>query len=320
MRIGIPAPNISRPSGKVAITEIARLAEQLDFDSLWLGDHVVWPSGQKYQRLGETPETAKYSGDLFDPFVTAGYLAGITERIKIGFGVIVVPYRNPVIAAKMLASLDQLSEGRILVGVGPGYMSGEFKALGVPRKRTGEQVDDFIEFLSLIAETDQPAFSGRTFDFESAFFRPQPKQASLPIWIGGVSAAAMQRALRWGNAWQLPGMSISQIRRPLAEFRTLAELQRRPMDDFTISARLRIRFASQPVSHEHKHAEDRIYDEASPHLEGPPRYLADQLARYSTELNIDHLVISVHEGDSLVGVLAAIERFGAEVLPHLSQI
>src|SRR4051812_43940600 len=118
MELGLPVPNISRPVGRESILAVAEAADRAGFHSVWLGDHIVWPLADEDQRPVETARDAKYGGDLFEPFVTAGFVAARTERVKVGFSLVVAPYRNLVITAKMLATLDQLSLGRVILGVG----------------------------------------------------------------------------------------------------------------------------------------------------------------------------------------------------------
>jgi probable F420-dependent oxidoreductase len=268
-----------------------------------------------HQRPGESPERAKYAGDLFDPFVSAGYLASLTERVRIGFGIIVVPYRHPVVTAKMLSTLDQLSEGRVIAGVGPGYVQGEFDALGIPRRGTGSAVDDLVDLLREVERTDRPDFTGRRFRFADAFFRPAPFQPHLPVWVGGNSDAAVARAVRCGDGWQPSATDLEAMRGHVRRLRAAAHEAGRSLDGFTMSGRIRVRLASTVRRHDTTVGPAQ-YQDLPPHIEGPPEHLVEELLRYE-ELGVDHLVLNFHEGDELPDLLRALDVLGERVLPHL---
>jgi len=314
VKIGLPVPNISQPVGAESIHRVAVKADESGFDSVWVGDHLVWPTDPAAQRPGETPARAKYGGDLYEPFCTAGYLSAITSRVQIGFGIIVAPYRHLAITTKMLTTLDQLSAGRIIAGVGPGYVQGEFDALGIPRRGTGDKVDDLIDFVRAVEESSTPAFDGRTFSFHDAIFRPRPFRGRMPIWIGGNSTAALRRAVRAADGWQPSNVDLRTMEGMIDSLHREAEDAARDLSDFTISGRIRARFDAKVTPYDPSLTGNREYSDLPAHLHGPPEYVAEQLSRYA-ELGVDHLVINLHEGDELEELLRAMDVFATSVRP-----
>lgn len=314
IQLGIPVPNITQPVGRESITEVARLADELRFHSIWLADHIVYPIDRGIPL--EVARQGKYAGDLYEALVTAGYVAALTKHVKIGFGVLVAPYRNVVLLAKMISTLDQLSRGRVILGVGPGYLTGEFRALGIQQRRTGEQVDDLIELLRLVSHSTEPDFQGRMTALRDVIFRPPPLQARLPIWIGGTSEAAMRRAARLGDGWHVPALGVDALRPLALRFReVLSEVGRDPAT-LTISNRPRVRFSGRPVRYGGSPAAGARGRDLPAHVEGPPGYVAEQLQRFE-DLGVTHLVLDLHEGDPLPEVLRAMETVANQVVPRM---
>jgi probable F420-dependent oxidoreductase len=313
--LAIPVPNISQPASREGIDAIARVCDRSGLHSVWLGDHIVWPTRPEEQRPGESPEDAKYGGALFEPLVTGGYVAGITTNVRIGFGILIAPYRHPVVAAKMIATLDQLSGGRLIVGVGGGYVAGEFRALDLPMHRLGAQVEDLIGLLRAVEASPEPDFQGECVSLSDARFLPQPLQRPLPIWVGGMAEAALRRAVAMGDGWHGAGLGIDDVRPLVERLRRLADAAGRDLDTLTISNRLRVRFADRPATYRPPPVPGR-YSSLPPHVEGPPEHVVAELLRFRA-LGLSHLVLDLHEGESLAAIVEAIERLGADVIPEL---
>lgn len=314
MDLGFPIPNINLPTGRAAIEEIAREADAIGFHSLWLADHTVYPIRPDWE------EGDRYTHDMYDPFVTAGFVAAITKRSKIAFGVIVLPYRNPVITAKMIASLDQLSGGRVILGVGPGYLPEEFQALGVPLKGSGERTNEYIDAFRALWSSERPVFEGQYVTVKDVFFRPKPVQDRLPIWIGGFSGPAMRRAVRRGDGWHVPRFSVEGMRPHLARFREIAAEEGRDLTGFPISNRVLVRFAERPSFDIPEHLRRSVQRNVTPEtlpIIGPPDYVAEELLRFETELGVSHLVVDLHEADPHEERLKALETFATRVMPHI---
>ena len=315
MDIGIPVPNITQPATPEAIRLVARTADQLGFHSVWLGDHIVRPVGTDV--LDYFKDNDRYTWDLYEPTVTAGLVAGVTESVRIGFGVLVLPYRNPIITAKAIASLDRLSEGRVILGVGAGYWRGEFRALNVRQRDTGARTDEYIDLFRALWSSDRPEFHGEFVELNDVLFKPRPVQERLPIWVGGLSDAAIRRAVRKGDGWHVPRFSVAGMARQMVRLREIAEAEHRDLSTLVVSNRPEVRFARAPI--EPELAQDLNDGDPAPGAQpiiGPPAYVAERLAAFA-ESGISHLVVDLHEGGTLDEVVEAMHTFSQSVMPAL---
>jgi len=247
MKIGLQLP-LSATDG-TGVAEFARAAEDLGYDSVWTGDHLVIPAqiSSSYPYAWRFPG---YSGSLFptqaflEAVALCGFVAGATTRVEIGIGVLVLPMRNPVALAKELATLDTLSGGRVIAGVGSGWLTEEFDALGVRADHRGARTDEAIAILRLLWGEDQPAsFEGKFWSFGPVYCQPVPPRAGgVPIWIGGHTESALRRCARLGTGWhaiELPPEEFAAHSARLDELlvahgRTAAEVER------SVATRLRL--------------------------------------------------------------------------------
>ncbi len=192
MKFGICLP-IRRDTSLEFNVELGIRAESFGFDSIWASDHVAVPNGQ----------VGRFTQHFYDPFVLLSAIAAKTSKIKIGTSLIILPYRNPVVVANMVSSLDVLSKGRVIFGVATGWLKEEFDILGVPFKKRGKRTNEYIEVIKELWENDSPEYQGEYFQFSDFKFDPKPYQKPhLPIWVGGNSEYAMQRAVKYGEGWQ----------------------------------------------------------------------------------------------------------------------
>lgn len=188
-----------------------RLAEQAGFESVWVGDHIALPAEQG----GEQPR--------LEVVVAVSYLAAATSRVRLGFGVIVLPQRQPVLLAKQLASIDILSQGRLTVGIGVGYVEPELRAMGVPLAGRGARTDEYLAAMRCLWTEQAPSFSGRFVEFAGVFQRPRPVQRPHPpVVIGGHSTAAFRRAITAANGWYGVYLDVEQATATLAGLRKAA--------------------------------------------------------------------------------------------------
>ncbi len=184
MRLGIYLRNMGPQSAPATLLECARIAETAGLDDLWVADHIAIP-----------PDDAEGSGGRYvDPLATLAFLAGATTRIGLGTGVLVLPYRPPLATAKWVASIQELSGGRLLLGVGVGWMEAEFRALGVPKAQRGAISDATLEFLRRCFAADEVEANGQRF-----LFLPRPRRPT--ILVGGTPPHALRRAARFGDGW-----------------------------------------------------------------------------------------------------------------------
>lgn len=187
------------------LTQLVRAAERLGFSYLATSDHIIIPahleSRYPYTLEGDFPAAA--TPEYFEPLTLLSFLAGVTRTLRLVVSVMVVPYRPPILAAKMLATMDVLSSGRIILGAGAGWMEEEFRILGLPPfEDRGRVTDEYLRAFRELWTAESPRFNGRFCRFSDVAFSPKPVQKpSIPIWIGGSSRAALRRAGRLGDVW-----------------------------------------------------------------------------------------------------------------------
>jgi len=196
VKIGVFGINTGPCAAPATAAKVARAAEAAGFESVWTGEHVVLPDPQA------PPSPAPPRHPMLDPAVALGFLAAHTERLRLATGIIILPQRNPVVLAKELASVDVLSRGRLIFGLGAGYLRPEFEAVGASFHDRGARTDESIDAIRTLWCDAQPRFAGRTVRFAGIDAHPRPVQRPHPpIVVGGTSAAALRRAVAKGNGW-----------------------------------------------------------------------------------------------------------------------
>jgi probable F420-dependent oxidoreductase len=309
MRIGVSLPNVGIDHGKETLLPVAEAAERLGFDSVWAAHHVVLPyereSRYPYQRSGT--EVAMTPGmQWLDPIVTLSAIAAVTERVRLGTSVFVLPYRDPVTLAAELAALDVLSEGRLVLGVGVGWMREEFEAIGIPAAERGARTDEHLEVMKTLWSEDPASFEGRFTRFENVVLATTPRtEGGPPIWIGGNTDAALRRALRFGSGWhgfEVFPEEIADLRERLGR---LAEEGGRDPAELELSV---ARGLMPPGREQESFIPDRRM------LGGSAGSVVDELGRYADE-GVELVLIQV----SLLPPVVpdALEWVAAEVLPQL---
>jgi probable F420-dependent oxidoreductase len=206
VKFGLTHANIGRFSDPAPALELARAAEKAGFDSLWTVEHVILPT--KYEPLyPETPDGRfpfAVTEPIADPLVWMAFVAAATERLKLGTAILVLPQRNPLIAAKEVATLDRLTGGRVLLGVGAGWLREEFDALGVDFDDRGPRLSEAVQARRALWAGGPASFQGATTSFDSVISHPRPVQPSVPIHVGGFTVPAAVRAGRLGDGF-FPG-------------------------------------------------------------------------------------------------------------------
>lgn len=253
MLIGVTVRNMGPQSMPQTVASCAALAEAADLESLWITDHIAIP-----------PDDAQGSGGRYlDPLITLAWIAGATERIKLGTGVLVLPYRSALPTAKQIATLQELAGERLLLGVGIGWMDAEFRALGLNRHRRGKTSDEVLEFLNRCfaanaahedvgeaaedvgkaedggkAAEDVVEANGQPF-----LFKPRP--AKPPIYIGGRAPHALERATRYGDGWLPMGLTPERLAVEIETYRELTEAAGKPPGLVTLMRGLPLDDAAQ---------------------------------------------------------------------------
>lgn len=204
MKLGVFLPVSGRAAGRRTLTEAAQQAEALGYDSVWAADRVVmpWKIDTPYPYSKESTFIVPPDRPFFDTLTCLAFLAGCTERIQLGMSVMVLPYRHPLYWARIATTIDQLSTGRLVMGVGVGWMEEEFAALGAPFKERGKVSDEQLTLLARLWTDEHITFHGRYYQMNDIAFSPKPyRKPRIPIWVGGEGKAAQRRAGRYGDAW-----------------------------------------------------------------------------------------------------------------------
>ncbi len=203
MEFGIAFANTLQFTEREGLVTLARSAEAAGFDSLWTVEHVIYPDGYEseypYDKSGKM--AAEPSSPIPDPLIWLAFVAAATTTLRLGTGILILPQRNPLVLAKEVATLDRLSDGRVELGIGVGWLKEEFDALGVPFERRGARTDEWVDVMRAVWADDHVDFDGEFASFRGASVNPKPARGSVPITVGGHSAAAAKRAGRLGDGF-----------------------------------------------------------------------------------------------------------------------
>ena len=223
LSFGLFSTNAYACSYPDVVAGVARAAEAAGFESLWGGEHVVLPDPQA------PPSPMAPQDRILDPVIALTYCAAVTRRVRLGTGIIILPQRNPLVLAKELASLDTLSNGRLIFGIGVGYLEPEFRAIGAPFEQRGAVTDEYLAAMRAIWSQTKPAYQGRFVSFADVQAHPQPVQRPHPpIVVGGRTAAAFRRAVQQGNGWYGFALDLDGTAQALAGLRAAAQQHTRP--------------------------------------------------------------------------------------------
>jgi probable F420-dependent oxidoreductase len=223
MKFGIFGINMGPLSDPDASTRVAQAAEAAGFESIWAGEHVVLPDPQ----VAPSPLPPTYP--MADPNILFAFLAAHTQRVLMGTGIIILPQRNPLVLAKEMASLDVITRGRLLFGVGIGYLKPEFDALGIPFDDKGPRTLEYLDAMRAIWTQAAPAYHGEFVDFAGVQAYPRPVQAGgPPVVFGGHAPAAFRRTVTHGNGWYGFGLDVDATRGCVAGLAAAAQKATRP--------------------------------------------------------------------------------------------
>jgi probable F420-dependent oxidoreductase len=293
----------------------------MDFTTLMIGEHIISP----YNIADES--NAMYTWPLYDPYIVTGLISAVTERIKIAYGVLLVPFRNPIILAKMVATMDHLSGGRIIFGAGIGHKI-EADALGINSKNLGRRTNEYIEAMQALWSSEQPVFHGNEVHVEGVYFKPRPLQERIPIWFGGRSDAAFRRMFRYGTGFHYTPHSIEALRPRMERMHEVAAEEGKNVADYTVSTRPRILFQDEIIPNDDPRVQNGATLRQGGVIIGPPNYVVEQLARYETELGINLVTPDLHDwysgmraehqhADQIAASLTAMEILATKVVPQL---
>jgi probable F420-dependent oxidoreductase len=291
MKIGITVPNNWGVEDVRDVVALGQSAEQLGFDSLWAMDHLL-NIGFVRDRLDNRP--------YYHPMAILSFLAARTTRITLGTSVMVLPYHNPIELAKYSATLDQLSGGRFVLGVGAGGTRVESDALGLDFHRRGAISNEMMRVMRELWTADMPAFSGANWRFDDLRFSPKPVQRPLPMWVGGASRGALKRAATLGDGWHPNGLSPDDFRAGVEQITEMATAAGRDPGQIYLSLRANIRL-NPPVG-------------AAPSpFDGSSEDMVNAIGDYS-RVGVEHVVLAPNSGD-VARVRDKMDQIARDVIP-----
>ena len=317
MEFGFNVPNSGILANPGDLKSISQRGEELGFTILAIPDHIVFPrsisSRYPYSKDGSFSFAKDFEGDFLEPLALMAHVAAITTKARILTSVLVVPYRDPILTAKLVSTMDVLSGGRITLGCGAGWMEEEFVALNAPPfKQRGKVTDEYIAAFRELWSAENPRFKGEYTEFSDIFFAPKPVQTPHPpIWIGGESMPAIRRAARLGDAWYPIGCNprypLDTIEKFAAGLESLkAEAEKIGRDPATIDlAFWAVWFGGDTPTM--LDSGDRMV------LTGKPEDVAGDIKAFE-ELGVGHVLFNFL-GASLDESLANMEGFAANVMP-----
>ncbi len=222
MKIGICSANSGPYTSREMLESLSGLAESVGIESIWVSEHLVLADPRR------PPSPMDPEDPILDPVTTLAFLAGKTDSVRLGTGIVVLPLRNPLILAKELATVDVLSGGRLIFGVGVGYVEDEFRALGVPFRDRGRRLEEYLAAIRSIWTDGHPGYRGRTVSFGGVQARPYPlSRPRPPLVMGGYAPAVMRRTIREADGWFGWGLDLEATGRRLEVLRETAEKEPR---------------------------------------------------------------------------------------------
>jgi len=312
MQFGFYLPNYGPTARPEPLMEIAQRGDELGFECMVVGDHIVVPrdiaSPYPYTLGGEFPGAT--TGEYLEQLTLLAFLAAATKRIRLVPSVMVVPHRNPVLAAKMLATLDVLSHGRLTLGVGVGWMEEEFRALGAhPFAERGAVTDEYLRLFKELWTSDNPTFDGKYCQVSNLTFLPKPVQKPHPpIWVGGQSRQAIRRAAELGNAWHPLGaipaapLEPEELAENLVTLRRYAERAGRDPSEIEVAMKAPLYDVSVASSG------------ARRRFSGHPEQILQDVDTYAS-LGVSHLIFDIR-GPDLSRAMERMAWFAEEVMAH----
>jgi len=295
MDLGIALPILANIDVKDQL-QIAIKAEELGFKSVWASDHIVIPKEWK----------GRFSDIFPDPFIILTAISQNTKKIKIGTSAIILPYRNPIIVAKMCSTLDHFCDGRLTCTVAPGWMKEEFDVLNISYDGRIDKTVEYIKVLKSLWEDDPTDFKGNFYSFNDVSFQPKPIQKHLPVWMGGNHEKAIQRSIDYADGWQPIWFSSDELEIKMKYLKQYAEEKERNLDNFSISLRNRIRITQKS---------DKNSEHPPTALIGEKNEVYDKILSYR-RLDIKEVVLDFITPDK-EEIIETLEMLGNELIPEL---
>jgi probable F420-dependent oxidoreductase len=302
---GIHLPHLGRQATRRNLIEFAQLAEALGYHSGWVSDHLAWPKeiASRYPYSDDGSFAPPADMPWLDPIGTMFFVAGCTETLKLGPTVLILGYRSPVHTAKAIASLDVVSEGRVILGIGVGWMREEFEVLGMPYDHRGERADEQLALFERFFTDPEPSFHGTYYDVPTVGFEPKPFNGRVPIWVGGDSEPAYRRTVRVGDAYHAAFQEIGDVAEAWERIGELCDEAGRDRSELRLSIRLYL----DP-------------DQSMPPAKsvgGSTDQMVDTVGRWQ-EIGVDHILLDPVAPGGFSGRMSAMERFMTEVASRIT--
>ncbi len=314
MHFGFSLPGRGPLATPDSLVKLAEKADALRFSSLFVTDHVVIPT--EYRSAYPYSPTGKFASDwtngYLEPLALLGFLAGATSRVRLGTSVLVIPYRNPVVTAKMLATLDVMSGGRVILGAGVGWLREEFEVLHAPSyEARGKVTDEYLRLMREVWTREPVEFAGIYYRLPSVSALPKPRQkGGIPIWTGGHTDAALRRAGEVADAWHPIGMRAPAMLYP-AEYAEKVKVihgwaRKAGRDPESVGLTFRVPLELLPAKAKPAGGDRQLF-------RGTASQVIEDIRSYQA-LGVSHLVFDLTSQD-LRGSLALMERFAEDVRP-----
>ena len=279
MGLGIALPTSGRLAGPANIVRVAREAERLGYASLWTYERLLRPMAEMSQMGGPPKRLPEQYRVTYEPLETLSYVAAVTDRIKLGTSVVDALFHPPVVLARRYATLDQFSNGRVIAGLGQGWMPQEFATANVPMKRMGAGLDEAVAAMRACWGPDPVSYAGRFYTIEASEVNPKPVQSPIPILVGSMTPAGIARAGRVADGLNPIAMSAEQVTQAADGFRRAAKEAGRDPSTLTVAARANVPLSTEPLG------------DKRPFLGGSPRQVAGDVAQLAGA-GIDHVLFS----------------------------
>ena len=318
MEFGISIPNFRGAAHVGTFRRVAKAAEEAGLDDVWIGDHIVLarnitsphPYSEPREMTGPLPwsevgiRDMEATDPVYEPLTLLGFLSALTQRIRLALGTLVVPLRHPVVAAKMLSTLDVLCGGRLILGVGVGWIPEEYAAVGASWVDRGAVTDEYLDVMTALWREDHPGFEGRFYSLPPDIcFYPKPVQRTIPIWVGGNSLPARRRAARIGTGWHGAFVLPDRIQRIREDITERLAVNGRSSQGFVYSNRVNLEVSD--------------VDDPDHPCRGSVERIVESMERYA-EAGTTHLQIATPPGPETEDVLEQLELFVTEIRPRLS--
>lgn len=307
MKFGVHLPDAGRDPSREAMIQVATEAEDLGYASVWSSDHIAWPDpatlNSKYPYADDNSGFPQAGSAWLDCIGTLQFVAAITERVLLGTTVLILGYRGAVQQAKGWATLDHLSNGRAIMGVGVGWMKEEFEAVNRPWDQRGLRADETLEVFKTLFAEGLSTYDGRWTKFKDIGFSPTPVNNHIPVWVGGHSAAAFKRTAAYGDAFHSAFAHPDLLAEQWSAVKTECDLLDRDIQELELTSLFRLNFDGGDLN--------------QGEIGGTSEEIIDQIGQYS-DVGLEHAAFFVL-GKGNEGRLEAIQRFADEVAPHFTE-